>query len=394
MTATSVPGAELRLSGLVKRYAGTAAVENVDLRVASGEFLTLLGPSGSGKTTTLSMIAGFTEPSGGSVVCDDREMTAVPPHKRGLGMVFQNYSLFPHLSVRENVEFPLRQRGVAKAERVRRALAALELVELQARANAKPAQLSGGQQQRVALARALVFEPRLLLMDEPFGALDRALRERLQIELRRLHRELGITVVFVTHDQEEALTLSDRIAVFNEGRIEQVGTPEELYERPATLFVARFIGESNALTGEVRGEVFTSDAGVRIPAPRLPDGSAVAIVRPERLRVSDAGGAAGDAAGGGPSGDGAGESPGECGIGGRIRDITYLGAQRRVEITTDDGPVIVRSGTEQPSPGIGAGVRLSWATADTAIFPIRSEATETRNPWTATLAPSTSSSRS
>ncbi|RGE23277.1 ABC transporter ATP-binding protein [Leucobacter sp. wl10] len=375
MTATPAPGAELRLAGLVKRYAGAAAVENVDLSVGSGEFLTLLGPSGSGKTTTLSMIAGFTEPSGGSVVCDGVEITAVPPHKRGLGMVFQNYSLFPHLSVRENVEFPLRQRGVPKPERARRALEALELVELRARASARPAQLSGGQQQRVALARALVFEPRLLLMDEPFGALDRALRERLQIELRRLHQELGVTVVFVTHDQEEALTLSDRIAVFNEGRIEQIGTPEELYARPGTLFVARFIGESNALRGRVSDGVLASEGGVRVPANGLPDGPAVAIVRPERLRVS-----------------GAPEAVDGCALDGRIRDITYLGAQRRVEITTDDGPVIVRSGTETPAPGAGESVRLSWAAADTAIFPTPDDATETRNPWTASLAPSTSSS--
>ncbi|WP_336991962.1 ABC transporter ATP-binding protein [Leucobacter sp. VD1] len=289
MTVTATAGAELRLSGLVKRYGGAAAVQHVDLDVASGEFLTLLGPSGSGKTTTLSMVAGFTTPSEGSVVCDGAEITSVPPHKRGLGMVFQNYSLFPHLTVRENVEFPLRQRGVPKAERTARALAALELVELHTRAQAKPGQLSGGQQQRVALARALVFEPRLLLMDEPFGALDRALRERLQLELRRLHRELGITVVFVTHDQEEVLTLSDRIAVFNEGRIEQVGTPEELYEHPATLFVARFIGESNAVAGETIGGEFVGAAGVRLTAHGVADGPAVAIVRPERVRVLPAG---------------------------------------------------------------------------------------------------------
>ena len=377
MTVTPTPGAELRLSGLVKRYAGTAAVADVDLEVASGEFLTLLGPSGSGKTTTLSMIAGFTVPTAGSVVCDGVEITAVPPHKRGLGMVFQNYSLFPHLSVRENVEFPLRQRGVAKPERARRALEALELVELGARANAKPTQLSGGQQQRVALARALVFQPRMLLMDEPFGALDRALRERLQLELRRLHKELGITVVFVTHDQEEALTLSDRIAVFNEGRIEQVGTPEELYERPATLFVSRFIGESNALSGEVRDGGFVSHHGVRVPAPALADGPAIAVVRPERLRV-DSGAAVGA----------------DCVLEGTVSDITYLGAQRRLELTTDEGPIIVRSGVETDTPEIGAGVRLTWSAERTAVFPTHPDATETRSPWTDTLAQSTSRSRS
>ncbi|UOQ59845.1 ABC transporter ATP-binding protein [Leucobacter rhizosphaerae] len=374
MTVTPTPGAELRLSGLVKRYGGTAAVANVDLEVASGEFVTLLGPSGSGKTTTLSMIAGFTVPTDGRVVCDGAEITSVPPHKRGLGMVFQNYSLFPHLTVRENVEFPLRQRGVAKPERVKRALEALELVELSARANAKPTQLSGGQQQRVALARALVFQPRLLLMDEPFGALDRALRERLQLELRRLHRELGITVVFVTHDQEEALTLSDRIAVFNEGRIEQVGTPEELYERPATLFVARFIGESNAITGEVRDGEFLSRHGVRVPAPQLSEGPAVAIVRPERLRV-----VAPDA----PAGD--------CAIEGTVADITYLGAQSRLELDTAEGPIIVRAGVEAAMPSLGSTVRLAWSAENTAVFHTEPDPTETSNPWTETLAPSTSS---
>ncbi|WP_200330179.1 ABC transporter ATP-binding protein [Leucobacter sp. L43] len=374
MTAPRTPGAALRLSGLSKRYAGTAAVDRVDLDVASGEFITLLGPSGSGKTTTLSMIAGFTAPSDGSVVCDGDEITAVPPHRRGLGMVFQNYSLFPHLNVRENVEFPLRQRGVAKPQRVKRALAALELVELGARANAKPGELSGGQQQRVALARALVFEPRLLLMDEPFGALDRALRERLQIELRRLHRELGITVVFVTHDQEEALTLSDRIAVFNQGRIEQVGTPEELYAQPETLFVSQFIGESNAIRGDVSDGVFFGPDGIRAPAPATADGSAIAIIRPERIAINGTPSAA------------------ACALAGSVTDLTFLGAQRRMEIATAAGPLIVRTGVESGAPGIGGDVTLSWSPEHAAVFSDPSHHAEKSNPWTETLAPSTSDS--
>ncbi|MFC7766077.1 ABC transporter ATP-binding protein [Leucobacter soli] len=229
-------------------------------------------------------------------------------------------------------------------------------------------------------------------MDEPFGALDRALRERLQVELRRLHHELGITVVFVTHDQEEALTLSDRIAVFNEGRIEQVGTPEELYERPATLFVARFIGESNALHGTVADGSFVSHSGVRLPAG-IADGPAVAIVRPERVRARAAGDPAGEASAAGSAGFAGTESV-TADLDGRIDDVTYLGAQRRVEVATDDGPVILRSGTDIAMPGIGQPVRLSWAAVDTAIFPTRDEATGTSNPWTATLAPPTSSSRS
>lgn len=377
MTLTPSTGSELLLRGLVKRYAGTAAVANVDLDVASGEFLTLLGPSGSGKTTTLSMVAGFTEPTSGSVICDGSEITAIPPHKRGLGMVFQNYSLFPHLTVRENVEFPLRQRGVPKGERARRALEALDLVELGGRANAKPSQLSGGQQQRVAIARALVFEPRLLLMDEPFGALDRALRERLQLELRSLHKELGITVIFVTHDQEEALTLSDRIAVFNEGRIEQVGTPQDLYERPETLFAARFIGESNAFPGDVVGGTFTTPQGLRLPAADVPAGPAVAIVRPERFRFASER-----------------DTTSEREVSGVVRDVTYLGAQRRVEISSASGPLIVRAGVDAAVPEPGADVRLTWAAEHSRIFATPHTTIETRTPWTETLAPSTSSSLS
>ncbi len=386
MNAASTPGAQVRLIGLGKRYGGAAAVDAVDLVVEAGEFLTLLGPSGSGKTTTLSMIAGFTEPTAGNVVCDGRDLTDVPPHKRGLGMVFQNYSLFPHLTVRENVEFPLRQRGVAKPERARRAMEALQLVELHGRSDAKPSQLSGGQQQRVALARALVFEPRLLLMDEPFGALDRALRERLQIELRRLHRELGITIVFVTHDQEEALTLSDRIAVFNEGRIEQVGTPKELYERPESLFVARFIGESNALLGGTANGEFLSEGGVRMSAPEGMEGPAIAIVRPERVRVLD-----GDAApdgGAAPDPDPDPDPDPACRVEGTVRDVTYLGSQCRVEVDSDDGTLIVRTDTDTRLPGIGEPISLGWSAAHAACFPHRNATGEMRNPWTATLAPS------
>ncbi|MBX9717608.1 MAG: ATP-binding cassette domain-containing protein, partial [Microbacteriaceae bacterium] len=213
-------------------YGESAAVDSIDLDVQPGEFLTLLGPSGSGKTTTLSMIAGFATPTAGTITLGGRDFTAIPPHRRNMGMVFQNYSLFPHLSVGGNVEFPLRQRGIGRAERRRRATQALAAVELDARYDSMPNQLSGGQQQRVALARALVFEPALLLMDEPFGALDRGLRERMQLEVRRIHQQLGVTILFVTHDQQEALTMSDRIAVFNDGRIEQLGTPEDLYDAP------------------------------------------------------------------------------------------------------------------------------------------------------------------
>lgn len=247
--ASSRTGAAVRLHGLTKRYAGRAAVDEVSLDIEVGEFMTFLGPSGSGKTTTLNMIAGFTRATEGSITVDDTNVADLPPHRRDLGMVFQHYALFPHMSVAKNVAFPLEQRKVSKPEIARRVTEALRMVQLDSMADRLPSGLSGGQQQRVALARAVVFNPRVLLMDEPLGALDKKLREQLQTEISRMHRELGITFVFVTHDQEEALALSDRIAVFNDGRIEQVGTPEELYERPATLFVAQFLGESNVFPG-------------------------------------------------------------------------------------------------------------------------------------------------
>jgi putative spermidine/putrescine transport system ATP-binding protein len=226
-------------------------VHDLHLDLRKGEFLTLLGPSGSGKTTCLMMLAGFEPWTSGDIFLEGISLSGVPPHKRGMGVVFQNYALFPHMTVAQNVGFPLRQRGVAKAEsreRVQRALAMVELAHL---AERQPAQLSGGQQQRVALARALVFDPQLVLMDEPLGALDKRLREQMQIEIKHLHQQIGMIVLYVTHDQSEALTMSDRIAIFNRGRIEQIGTPEDIYERPITSFVANFVGENNNLRARV-----------------------------------------------------------------------------------------------------------------------------------------------
>ena len=246
-------GASVSLTDLEKSYDRVAAVAGVSLDIRSGEFLTLLGPSGSGKTTTLMMIAGFEMPTAGDIAIDGKSVVAMPPYRRNIGMVFQNYALFPHLTVAENIGFPLKQRGVAKAERAKLVGEALELVHLPGYGERYPRQLSGGQQQRVALARAIVFKPRLLLMDEPLGALDKQLRENLQLEMRRLHADLGITFIYVTHDQEEALTMSDRIAVMNEGLVAQVGRPEDLYDRPSSRFVAAFIGESNFLPAIVRG---------------------------------------------------------------------------------------------------------------------------------------------
>jgi putative spermidine/putrescine transport system ATP-binding protein len=233
-----------------KSYDGrTIVVDGLDLELARGEFLTLLGPSGSGKTTTLMMLAGFEDPTAGTITLDGKRIDNVPAHKRGIGMVFQNYALFPHMTVAQNLAFPLEMHGVRKSDIEPRIKRALDMVRLPHLRDRKPAQLSGGQQQRVAVARALVYGPKLVLMDEPLGALDKQLREQMQLEIKHLHDELGVTVVYVTHDQSEALTMSDRIAVFHQGRIQQLATPSELYERPANAFVASFIGENNRFDG-------------------------------------------------------------------------------------------------------------------------------------------------
>jgi putative spermidine/putrescine transport system ATP-binding protein len=280
-------GASLELRGLGKHYGAHQVLRDVDLDVAAGEFVTLLGPSGSGKTTTLNLIAGFVEPTRGSIRLDGEDLAGVPPNRRGIGVVFQSYALFPHMTVRDNVAFPLQQRrprldGPTIDRRVREALA---LVHMESYAQRMPDQLSGGQQQRVALARAVVFEPKLLLLDEPLGALDKRLREALQLELRRIHRELGVTIVFVTHDQDEALTLSDRIVVFREGAIEQIGAPRELYQRPRTEFVATFLGDSNVLEGAAAGSrVMVQGHAIRAER-EVPDGAAKVMVRPENVAV-------------------------------------------------------------------------------------------------------------
>ena len=242
----------VRFVDVQKSYDGeTLVVRNLNLDIAKGEFLTMLGPSGSGKTTTLMMLAGFEPASNGEIYLAGRPINRVPPHRRGIGMVFQNYALFPHMTVAENLSFPLEVRGMGKEDREARVKRALEMVELPGFGARKPSQLSGGQQQRIAVARALVFEPDLVLMDEPLGALDKQLREQMQYEIKHLHDQLGITVVYVTHDQSEALTMSDRIAVFNDGVVQQLSTPAELYERPRNAFVAGFIGENNRLVGTV-----------------------------------------------------------------------------------------------------------------------------------------------
>lgn len=247
----------ISIRGVSKKFGDFTAVDNLNLDIRSGEFFSMLGPSGSGKTTVLRLIAGFDLPTSGTVLLDEEDVTNKAPFDRNVNTVFQDYALFPHLNVIENVEYGLRVRKVHREERRARALAALEKVHLADYSMRKPAQLSGGQRQRVALARAIVVEPKILLLDEPLGALDLKLRESMQIELKQLQRELGITFVFVTHDQDEALTLSDRIAIFNQGKIEQIGTPHELYEKPATEFVARFVGTANIFTSAQSQELFS-----------------------------------------------------------------------------------------------------------------------------------------
>ncbi len=259
----------LTLRNLTKIYGDLHAVDDVSLDVAPGEFVTLLGPSGSGKTTTLRIIGGFIKPEAGTVSLDGRDLTKVPPYKRDIGMVFQNYALFPHMTASENVGFPLQMRRVPKAEVKEKVREALRLVRLEELGDRYPKQLSGGQQQRVALARSFSFDPQLLLMDEPLGALDKKLREALQLEVLRISRQLGVTVVYVTHDQEESLVMSDRIAIYNEGRIEQIGTGEDLYERPVSLFVADFVGESNIYRGTLQADPYAGHRpGRRAARPR------------------------------------------------------------------------------------------------------------------------------
>jgi putative spermidine/putrescine transport system ATP-binding protein len=289
----------VRFTGVSKSYDGESlVVRDLDLDIRRGEFLTLLGPSGSGKTTTLMMLSGFETPTTGRILLSGRDITLTPPYRRGIGMVFQNYALFPHMTVGENVAYPLKLRGLDGGSIAAKVEAALAMVQLEGLQGRRPAQLSGGQQQRVALARALVFEPELVLLDEPLGALDKQLRDRMQIELKTLHERLGVTMVYVTHDQTEALTMSDRIAVFSEGRIRQLATPFEVYENPANTFVAGFVGENNWLEGTVVGRngdyvVVELASGYKVTAraagAAAMNGKVVLSVRPERVTLAPTG---------------------------------------------------------------------------------------------------------
>ncbi|MDQ2676258.1 MAG: ABC transporter ATP-binding protein [Actinomycetota bacterium] len=348
------------LESVTKRFGDFVAVDDLDLEIESGEFFTLLGPSGCGKTTTLRMIAGFEEPTEGTVAIDGENQVGRPPHKRPTNTVFQSYALFPHLSVADNVGFGLKRKGVAADEIKQRVSDELERVGLPGEGNRRPAQLSGGQQQRVALARALVNLPKVLLLDEPLGALDLKLRKGLQVELKRIQREVGITFVYVTHDQEEALTMSDRIAVMNRGRIEQISVPEDVYERPNTTFVAGFIGVSNLMPGEVADASGSRtrvrlDAGVDIEIDQngfQPGERCHAVVRPEKLQIKSAEDSTGD---GWPS------------VEGTVESSVYLGTATQLVVRLPgDVPmtVLVPNADEAERarlPGGGAGVKLTWA---------------------------------
>jgi spermidine/putrescine transport system ATP-binding protein len=349
--------ASVYLRGVTKRFGDFTAVHDLDLSLAGGEFFTLLGPSGCGKTTTLRMIAGFEQPSAGEIMVEGESVAGLPPHKRPTNTVFQSYALFPHLSVEANVAFGLKRKRVGKDQIAERVAAELRRVGLASEANRRPNQLSGGMQQRVALARALVNLPKVLLLDEPLGALDLKLRKELQVELKRIQREVGITFVYVTHDQEEALTMSDRIAVMNRGRVEQVGVPEEVYDRPTTTFVAGFIGVSNLMPATVahRG-VVKLDSGPEVPAETGALGSGegcAAVVRPEKLRVALADG-------GMPSANG---SPAVEGV---VESSVYLGTATQIVVGLGEGvrmTVLVPNASEaerQRLPGGGARVKLSW----------------------------------
>ena len=342
---------DVRLEGVVKRFDDVVAVDGISLEIPAGSFFALLGPSGCGKTTTLRMIGGFEEPDEGVIELGGRDVVGLPPYKRDVNTVFQSYALFPHLSIEENVAFGLRRKGIKGSELKSRVHEALLLVDVAQLARRKPRQLSGGQQQRVALARALVNSPRVLLLDEPLGALDLKLRKQLQLELKRIQHEVGITFVHVTHDQEEAMTMADTIAVMNHGHVEQLGAPAELYERPATPFVAGFLGVSNLLPGTISGnQVVLADGTTIAVSSNGRSGAVAAGVRPEKVRLGEGGGA--------------------NRLTGTVRETAYVGVATQVIIETPCGMLSVWSQNAEAGaapPATGAPVTLTWSLEATFV---------------------------
>jgi putative spermidine/putrescine transport system ATP-binding protein len=378
-TAPSVPlvaadaatgGSSIEVRGLTKRYGDETVVNDIAAAIAPGEFFSLLGPSGSGKTTTLMMVAGFVRPDSGAILVDGKDIAAVPPQKRGFGMVFQNYAIFPHLNVFENVAFPLRARHWPKDAVAERVTWALDLVRLGRFADRDSRQLSGGQQQRVALARAIVFHPHVVLMDEPLGALDKNLRFAMQVEIKEIQQRLGMTVLYVTHDQEEAMSMSDRIAIMNHGRIDQVGPPGEVYERPTNPFVGRFLGEANLIDGTVMaegGEIarLRLPSGPELRAPRdnsfAPGGSGAPgslFIRPERVEIAP--------------GTATSADPSANVLAGKVRRCSFLGNILRYAVDIDGGASItvdLQNAAGVSALPTGAPVVLRWPVADSLILP-------------------------
>ena len=354
----ATPESFVKFEKVDKSYDGEVlVVKDLNVDIPKGEFLTMLGPSGSGKTTTLMMLAGFEAPTSGEIFLDGDPISSIPPYKRGIGMVFQNYALFPHMTVNENLSFPLEVRKLNKSDIKDKVAKALSMVELEDFGNRMPLQLSGGQQQRVALARALVFEPRLILMDEPLGALDKKLREQMQYEIKHIHERIGITVVYVTHDQSEALTMSNRIAVFNDGKIQQISTPDVLYEKPDNSFVAQFIGENNQLEGKVKSIngnscIITTESGddidaLKVNVNNVGDVSTVSL-RPERIAINST-------------------EKFENVFDAKIKELIYLGdhIRTRVEICgTDQFIVKVPNSYKDSNLKEGSSVKLSWKASD------------------------------
>jgi putative spermidine/putrescine transport system ATP-binding protein len=361
----------ISFSGVSKSYDGVhSVVEGLDLDVARGEFVSLLGPSGSGKTTTLMMLAGFESPTRGEIRLAGKRLDNKPPHRRDIGMVFQNYALFPHMTIAENVAFPLSVRNVSRREQKERVMRVLEMVELPHLAGRRPAQLSGGQQQRVALARALVFEPSVVLMDEPLGALDKRLRESMQYEIMRLHRELALTIVYVTHDQNEALTMSNRVAVFSDGRIQQAATPTELYENAANAFVANFVGENNGLTGRVNpydgewasmrladGSIIFGRAGAGLTA----GDTAMLALRPERAHIAATPDAIEEAT-----------RQNMNVVHALVEELVYCGDHHRVHLKLGHGETVVvkvPNTQHRDLPTLGRQAAVTWQRDDCKVLP-------------------------
>ena len=364
---------DVRLVDVVKKFGDTIAVDHINLEVRDGEFFSLLGPSGCGKTTTLRMIGGFEEPTSGLIELQGQDVTWLPPFKRNVNTVFQNYALFPHLSIFENVAFGLRRKGMKGPEIKRRVTDMLQLVELPGFENRKPTQISGGQAQRVALARALINRPAVLLLDEPLGALDLKLRKQMQVELKRIQQEVGITFIYVTHDQEEAMTMSDRIAVMNLGHYEQLGDPEALYERPTTRFVAGFLGVSNLLAarilgtdGEYASASLADNTTIRVPRSMVDGNAAIRVgVRPEKIRLSE------------PTAEG---PAGHNRLTGIVRDASYLGVSTQYQVEAKSGILAVyeqnvERATRAELWARGDQVQLTWSPDHSFVVPSDDEGT-------------------